>query len=44
MSALQNYTCGQWVAGADKGTELFNAINGDLIATASSKGIDFGKM
>ncbi|MBK7310808.1 MAG: phenylacetic acid degradation bifunctional protein PaaZ [Sphingobacteriaceae bacterium] len=44
MDALKNYACGQWVAGADKGTELFNAINGDLIGTASSKGIDFGKM
>lgn len=44
MTALHNYACGQWVAGADKGTELFNAINGDVIATASSKGLDFGKM
>jgi oxepin-CoA hydrolase/3-oxo-5,6-dehydrosuberyl-CoA semialdehyde dehydrogenase len=44
MDALKNYACGQWVAGADKGTELFNAINGDAIATASSKGLDFGKM
>jgi oxepin-CoA hydrolase/3-oxo-5,6-dehydrosuberyl-CoA semialdehyde dehydrogenase len=44
MTQLANYACGQWVAGADKGTELFNAINGDLIATASSKGLDFGKM
>lgn len=39
-----NYACGQWVAGADKGQELYNAINGDLIATASSKGLDFAKM
>jgi oxepin-CoA hydrolase / 3-oxo-5,6-dehydrosuberyl-CoA semialdehyde dehydrogenase len=44
MDALKNYACGQWVAGADKGTELFNAINGDPVATASSKGLDFGKM
>ncbi|MDI9342365.1 MAG: phenylacetic acid degradation bifunctional protein PaaZ [Sediminibacterium sp.] len=44
MTALHNYACGQWVAGADKGTELFNAINGEVIATASSKGLDFGKM
>lgn len=44
MTQLANYACGQWVAGADKGTELFNAINGDLIGTASSKGLDFGKM
>lgn len=44
MKQLLNYACGQWVAGADKGQELFNAINGDTIATASSKGLDFGKM
>lgn len=44
MNQLLNYACGQWVAGADKGTELFNAINGDFIAAASSKGLDFGQM
>jgi oxepin-CoA hydrolase/3-oxo-5,6-dehydrosuberyl-CoA semialdehyde dehydrogenase len=44
MNQLLNYACGQWVAGADKGTELFNAINGDLIGAASSKGLDFGQM
>ncbi|MFO0358613.1 MAG: phenylacetic acid degradation bifunctional protein PaaZ [Sphingobacteriaceae bacterium] len=44
MNSLKNYACGQWVAGADKGQELFNAINGDVIATASSKGLDFGQM
>lgn len=44
MKQLLNYTCGEWVAGADQGQELFNAINGDVVATASSKGIDFAKM
>jgi oxepin-CoA hydrolase/3-oxo-5,6-dehydrosuberyl-CoA semialdehyde dehydrogenase len=39
-----NYTCGQWVAGAEKGQELFNAITGEAVATASSKGLDFAKM
>lgn len=39
-----NYACGQWVAGADKGQDLFNAINGDVVATASSKGLDFARM
>lgn len=41
---LQNFACGQWVEGADEGQQLFNAINGDLVATASSKGLDFGAM
>ena len=44
MNQLHNYACGQWVAGADKGQELFNAITGEAIATASSKGIDFARM
>ncbi|MBX3164425.1 MAG: phenylacetic acid degradation bifunctional protein PaaZ [Bacteroidetes bacterium] len=44
MNQLQNYACGQWVAGADKGQELFNAITGDVVASTSSKGLDFAKM
>lgn len=44
MNALHNYALGQWVAGAEKGQDLFNAITGDVIATASSKGLDFGRM
>src|ERR1700739_752052 len=44
MNTLHNYACGQWVAGADKGQDLYNAITGDVVATASSKGLDFAKM
>jgi oxepin-CoA hydrolase/3-oxo-5,6-dehydrosuberyl-CoA semialdehyde dehydrogenase len=44
MNTLNNYACGQWVAGADKGQELFNAITGEAIATTSSKGLDFARM
>jgi len=44
MNTLQNYACGQWIAGADNGQQLFNAITGDLVANASSKGLDFAKM
>ncbi len=44
MNQLQNYAYGQWIAGAGKGQELFNAITGDAIAHTSSKGIDFAKM
>ncbi|MBL7934082.1 MAG: phenylacetic acid degradation bifunctional protein PaaZ, partial [Bacteroidia bacterium] len=44
MNQLQNYACGQWVAGSEKGQELFNAITGESIASTSSKGLDFGKM
>jgi oxepin-CoA hydrolase/3-oxo-5,6-dehydrosuberyl-CoA semialdehyde dehydrogenase len=44
MNQLKNYAYGQWLAGADNGQELFNAITGDAIATVSSKGLDFAKM
>jgi oxepin-CoA hydrolase/3-oxo-5,6-dehydrosuberyl-CoA semialdehyde dehydrogenase len=44
MNQLYNYACGQWVAGADKGQDLFNAITGEAIANTSSKGLDFGQM
>lgn len=39
-----NYACGQWVAGEEKGQDLYNAITGEVIANASSKGLDFGQM
>ncbi len=41
---LQNYASGQWIAGEGEGQALFNAITGDEIATASSKGLDFESM
>ncbi len=44
MTKLQNYALGKWIAGDGNGQELFNAINGDVVATASSKGLDFEKM
>ncbi len=44
MNKLMNYALGQWVAGSDEGQVLYNAINGSEIATASSKGLDFGMM
>ncbi len=44
MNKLQNYAVGQWVAGADNGQDLYNAITGEVVATASSKGLDFARM
>lgn len=41
---LQNYIAGKWISGEGEGQELYNAITGDTIATASSKGIDFAAM
>jgi oxepin-CoA hydrolase / 3-oxo-5,6-dehydrosuberyl-CoA semialdehyde dehydrogenase len=44
MNALHNYALGKWTAGEGDGQILYNAINGDAIATASSKGLDFSAM
>ena len=41
---LKNYAAGQWLEGTGEGKPLYNAINGNLIAYASSDGIDFGEM
>ncbi len=41
---LKNYAAGQWIEGEGSGTLLYNAINGNEIAAASSKGLDFKGM
>ncbi|MFI5220126.1 MAG: phenylacetic acid degradation bifunctional protein PaaZ [Bacteroidia bacterium] len=41
---LQNYAQGNWITGEGNGQTLFNAINGEEVATASSKGLDFASM
>ncbi len=41
---LKNYAGGQWIAGQDDGEILHNAISGEAVYTASSKGLDFGAM
>lgn len=41
---LQNYATGKWIEGEGEGQQLFNAITGEQIASASSKGLDFSEM
>ncbi len=41
---LQNYVSGKWIAGEGDGQALYNAITGEEVATASSKGLDFSAM
>ncbi|MBA3972408.1 MAG: phenylacetic acid degradation bifunctional protein PaaZ, partial [Bacteroidetes bacterium] len=41
---LQNYASGQWISGDGEGQALYNAITGEQITTASSKGLDFAEM
>jgi oxepin-CoA hydrolase/3-oxo-5,6-dehydrosuberyl-CoA semialdehyde dehydrogenase len=44
MNKLKNYAYGKWIAGEGEGQILTNAINGDIVASASSSGIDFALM
>ena len=44
MNKLMNYALGSWVPGEGDGQTLVNAINGNSIFTASSKGLDFEAM
>jgi oxepin-CoA hydrolase/3-oxo-5,6-dehydrosuberyl-CoA semialdehyde dehydrogenase len=38
---LGNYILGKWIEGDGTGQELYNAVNGDVIASATTKGLDF---
>ena len=38
---LENYVLGSWITGDGQGQELYNAVNGNIIATTSTKGLDF---
>ena len=40
----KNYAQGKWIEGEGEGKPLFNAITGEQLATASSKGLDFAAM
>jgi len=42
MEKLGNYILGNWVTGDGEGQLLYNAVNGEPVAVASSKGLDFG--
>tara|TARA_R110002096_G_scaffold365789_5_gene559164 strand:+ start:28383 stop:30872 length:2490 start_codon:yes stop_codon:yes gene_type:complete len=41
---LENYVQGKWITGDGDGTPLYNAVNGDEVALASSKGLDFAEI
>jgi oxepin-CoA hydrolase / 3-oxo-5,6-dehydrosuberyl-CoA semialdehyde dehydrogenase len=44
MTKLGNYIEGNWVIGDGDGQPLYHAATGELIAHASSKGLDFSGM
>ena len=37
---LDSYICGQWTHGDDVEAELIDPVKGDLLATASTRGLD----
>ena len=41
MNKLENYITGNWITGDGDGQQLFNAVTGEPIATATTKGLDF---
>jgi oxepin-CoA hydrolase / 3-oxo-5,6-dehydrosuberyl-CoA semialdehyde dehydrogenase len=41
MIKLGNYVTGKWIAGDGEGQALYNAVDGELIGYASTKGLDF---
>jgi len=41
MDKLGNYITGRWVNGDGDGQTLFNAVDGEIIGSATSKGLDF---
>ena len=41
MTKLENYISGHWINGGGEGQNLYNAVTGEVIATASTKGLDF---
>jgi len=44
IQPLKNYTLGKWTEGLGDGAILYNAVTGDAIASASTKGVDFKAM
>src|SRR5690242_6804685 len=43
-SKLGSYITGGWITGDGEGQALYNAVTGDTIAYASTKGLDFGSI
>ena len=41
MDKLNNYITGKWITGDGEGQQLYNAVTGEAIATASTMGLDF---
>ncbi|HVF97955.1 MAG TPA: phenylacetic acid degradation bifunctional protein PaaZ [Flavisolibacter sp.] len=41
---LENYVTGHWITGDGNGQDLYDAVTGETIATATTKGLDFASI
>jgi oxepin-CoA hydrolase/3-oxo-5,6-dehydrosuberyl-CoA semialdehyde dehydrogenase len=41
---LGNFVLGSWIYGDGEGQQLYDAVNGELIASATTKGLDFSEI
>ncbi|MFS8082837.1 MAG: phenylacetic acid degradation bifunctional protein PaaZ [Ginsengibacter sp.] len=41
---LANYVTGKWIDGDGEGQQLFDAVNGELITSVTTKGLDFARI
>lgn len=44
MQKLENYVLGRWITGDGEGQALYNAVSGQVIAHASTKGLDYAEI
>jgi len=44
MKKLEHYTGGRWITGDGEGQPLHDAVTGAIIASATTRGVDFGAM
>ena len=44
MNKLENYITGKWITGDGDGQLLYNAVTGEPVAAASTKGLDFASI
>jgi len=44
MYKLENFSCGKWITGDGDGQNLYNAVTGEPVASATTKGLDFKAM
>ena len=44
MTKLGNYILGNWIEGDGEGKPLFNSVTGEIVAMATTKGLDFGEI